>query len=743
MSSEQGKSYAKIPTFDNGVWTYTVFHTKQDLITLVEKVFKVPGTCEFDEVSYMFNEHAQFFNKHGVYTLSPSGSKDWVRYWDTEKEKCRKGVIFKNGDKIWYLPRFYYHWLNFLKLYNKELKDFVFPDIRDVQYYLALYLSLCQLKGKHACILKRRQVAASFLIDALVYNRYIFERGFVGKIVASNKTFLTGNNGSWRYLNMYHTFNTNHTAWACENNPGKELNWQQRQEVKLPDGRKSIIGTEATITGLTLEADPVGSVGGATDVMFYEEGGIAPTADETYAYMVEAMKEGAVTTGLFIISGSVGNLDQCNPLKTFVEDPDAFGFLGVHTKLIDEHGTEGIKGLFIAAPWGYYPYIDKYGNSLIEEALKDIEEEFRIKKEKLSPEKYQIGKSQKPRNIKEAFAIRTQSMFPAKYTTAQQRRIENKTYYLEHLELERNEDESIKVIEATRSPCTYHGSSKTDQDKRGCLVVHERPITTAPWLTYFGVIDPVEKGSTVTSDSLASIYIYMNPITRTIDGKVGVYGGKLVAEWVGRYDDLDDTNEMLSMIVEWYNAFTMCENNKPSFIQHMRVKKRQRYLARKSDMVFDREVNQTSENIQFTEYGIHMTEQLWSKLLEYAIEFLSHKISSKVRSDNEGNEKEIVQYGVERIPFVELIHEMQEYGPKGNFDRLKAFGILCGFLKAQEAKLGKLSKIEKPIEVDRDAEEEAKKIMKAMLTRQPFRNMGKPSSGTKSLIKRTAFRNMG
>lgn len=735
------KVYTKIPTWskEDG-WTYTVFQTKQDFIALVESVFKVPGTCDFDETSEMFNEHARFFNKQGVFTLAPSGSKDWIKYWDTEKEKCRKGVIFKNGDRIWYLPRFYYHWINFLQLYNKKDKKFTNPDVRDVQYYISLYLTLCQLKGKHAVILKRRQVAASFLILAKMYNRYIFEEGYVGKVMASNKNYLIGNNGTWKYLNMYHNFNNMHTAWACENSPGKDLAWKQSQEIKLPDGRKSSIGTGATMTGLTLEADPVGGVGGATDDGFYEEGGVAPEADVTYNYMIEAMKEGAETTGLFILSGSVGDLSQCKPLKKFMDDPEGNGFLGIQTDLIDEHGTMGTSGLVVVGQWGYYPYIDQYGNSMVTEALEYITQEYERLKKTKSAEDYQIMISQMPRNIKEAFATRTVSIFPAKYTAAQQRRIENKTYYLEHLELERQEDGSIKAAQATRSPCSYYTSSKTDNDKRGCLVVHERPINNAPWLTYFAAIDPVEKGSTKTSDSLASIYVYMTSITRNEDGKLYIEGNKLVAEWVGRYDDIDDTNEMLSMVVEWYNAWTMCENNKPSFIQHMRVQKRQRYLARKSDMIFDREVNHTSENIQFQEYGVHMTEQLWAKLLEYAIEFLSTRISSKVRTDANGEDKEIVKYGVERIPFIELIHEMQEYNPKGNWDRLKTFGILCGFLKAQEAKLGKLTKTE-PVIMDEKSQQEMQQMYKKMLTKKPFNHMGKGLSGS-GLVKRSAFRNM-
>ena len=103
-----------IPTYDNGTWTTTNFDTRESFAEFVKSTFKEPGKYEFDETAQLFNEQARLFRTQGdIYCMAPFRSKDFIKYWDTEKIKSRKGVIFKNNDKTWYLPRDYYFWINF------------------------------------------------------------------------------------------------------------------------------------------------------------------------------------------------------------------------------------------------------------------------------------------------------------------------------------------------------------------------------------------------------------------------------------------------------------------------------------------------------------------------------------------------------------------------------------------------------------------------------------------------------
>jgi hypothetical protein len=762
--------YRNIPTRnEDGTWTYTRFETKEEFRDFVTGIFldNKPGKAKFDETSLEFNRHAQNFLKDEIFCKAPRGSRDYIDYWDTEREKCRKGVIFKSASgKTWYLPRFYYHWINFLQIFNKAQKCFAFPDIRDFQLYMALYEFTAELHGKNIAIVKKRQMASSYFHIAKLYNKYIFEQGFVAKIGASDKKYIDATNGCWKFLNEYHNFTNKATAWACGNFPNKVFSWQQIVATKTPDGREVSVGTKATISGISFDKDPVAGVGGQVGEMFYEEGGIAPTADVTYGYMRAAMREGTITTGVFTIAGSVGDLSQCVPLQEFMKKPVENDFYPIETDLLDETGATGTTALFIPEQWGMPPYIDQYGNSLVDEALAYLNTEFERLRKSLSPEKYQLEISQRPRNLKEAFDMRTVSIFPVQHTVAQIRRIEDNEYAIEYVDLERTDRNEIKTVASERRPISEFPFPMTAEDKKSIVCIHEHPIKNAAIGSYLCTIDPVEVGATKTSPSLASVHIYKMDIEviteetfqKSAPGKEGVEmdwgpvkrkpesktetkvtshieGGKLVAWWCGRFDDPNETNEYISRLVEYYNARALCENNKPGFINYMIAKKRQKYLVFKDEMVFDKDLGLIQNGQQ--KYGITMTVRLWKILLEYAVNSLSEVLYEE--TDEDGNVTRI-HYGVERILDIMTLKEMQVYQPGMNADRLVSYALLMAFVKVQQA----AGRIRKKVERTNDTVENPSKMITFKGNdRSIFRNIERGNNGTFRQIRgRSPFRNI-
>ena len=146
----------------------------------------------------------------------------------------------------------------------------------------------------------------------------------------------------------------------------------------------------------------------------------------TYGFIKPALKSGHIITGQFIAAGSVGDLEQCEPLKEYILQPEENGFYGVESNLIDGDGTIGITGLFIPEQWSMPPYIDEYGNSKVKEALEALEIEFAKLKKNLNPEAYQLTVSQQPRTIEEAFATRKVSIFPPHLVSKQMQRVNEK-----------------------------------------------------------------------------------------------------------------------------------------------------------------------------------------------------------------------------------------------------------------------------------------------------------------------------
>ena len=614
-----------IPTYELGAWTTTEFKDDQEFQEYIYDIFKEPGKYEFDETAYLFNAEAKRFNEEGLYCSAPFRSKDFMAYWDDQKNKCRQGVIYNNNGRSWFLTRDYYMWLNFLPIFDKEEKKYGFAKVRDAQYHMALYELLAELNNQHSAILKKRQIASSYFHMGKLINTYWFEEGATLKIGASLKDYIN-DKGSWKFLDEYKTFLNEHTAWYRPSNPEKVLLWQQQIEVKIGN-RKTSRGLKSKIQGASFEKNATTGVGGPCSYFFHEEAGIAPKMMQTYEYLRPAMSSGMVTTGMFIAAGSVGDLEQCNPLKDMILNPVANDIYAVETNLMDADGTTAMAGLFIPEQWSMPPYIDAYGNSEIEEALVAIDLERSRWKNELGAEQFQLRISQKPKNIAEAFAYRKASVFPQGILAKQLKKIEEKEYPYELIELEKEQD-GIVAKRTRKLPISEFPVNKKQTDKTGSIVVWERPAAKRPAFgAYYASIDPVSEGKTTTSDSSCSISL---------------------------------------------------------FIQHMIARKKQRYLVPKQQILFLKDLG--SNRTVYQEYGWKNTGTLFkSHLISYAIEFIREAIDEEL--DDEGNVMSQT-LGVERIPDPMLIKEMLAYYPGLNVDRLVTFGALIAFAKIQQSNRG-------------------------------------------------------
>ncbi len=728
----------KIPTYDDvrKEWSYTFFSNKAELIEFMLPLFKEPGKYNFDKTSLEFNKQARHYDTHGVFCFAPEGTKDFMDYWNAEKEKCRNGVIYKNNKNTWYLTRDYYMWINFLPLYNKEVNKFTFPDIRDAQYHMALYEYLGQLNNKHAAILKKRQIASSYFHAGKIINLWWFEEGAVLKMAGSLKDYIS-EKGTWRYLEEYRNFLNQHTAWYRPSNPDKIFNWEQKIEVDK-GGRKVDIGLKSIIGGYVLDKDPSNGVGGPCTFFFHEEAGIAPKMSDTLEYLLPALKSGMEYTGFYAAAGSVGDLDQCEPLKDLILNPDSKDVYAVETNLLDDDNAIGMCGLFIPEQWSMKPCIDEFGNSEVEKALEMIKAERIDWKKKIKPDQYQLRISQKPINIKEAFDYRTESVFPLHLVTQQIRRIEDGEYFSEFVELQRNEENKIDIKSTKKRPIMEFPISAKTEDKTGAIVMYERPLSDPSFGMYYASIDPVAAGKTTSTVSLCSILIYKTAqevIKHKEDGSVEqhIERDKIVASWCGRFDDLNKTHERLSMLIEVYNAWAICENNVSAFIQYMIAKRRQKYLVPKDQIAFLREIK-SNTNV-FQEYGWRNVGTIFkNNMIPYGVQFLEEEIDKE--TDEDGNIKNIT-FGVERIPDIMILKEMQAYRDGVNVDRLITFCALAAFAAVQQSNRGYTKRIE------REEKKLDNRHKKTNLFMNPFTHIGQNKKQySKKGSHRQAFKNI-
>lgn len=657
-------------TTETNTWTDTLFLTKEDLASYVRGNFKLPGQYELRN-THKWTEQYTEWRKNGYYCSAVENSHQFKRYWQVEIDKVKKGVIMDG----WYIPGFYYFYLNFMEIYVKEKRTTLAPSVWDSDYHFMLYIARCILEGKHAVVVKTRQRGYSYKIMAILYWSYCWFNSAVNTIGASDKSYVEK---TWGYADSFRNFVNTKTPWLRGPQVPKSLEWNER---KL-DENGNYVGNNSILRGISFNQSPTKGVGGYQSFFFYEEAGIAPTMLETIQYISPALKAGKEVTGTIIVSGSVGDLEDCKDLKSLFTDPEKYGFLGV-SNIWDDKPDNDVCGFFVPDSWSLVGFIDENGNSLVESAVKSIKEDRQKIKNSFSPEKYQLSVSQNPLSPQEAFDFRKNSYFPQWMVSRQQDRLTIEKPKLKAVELFEDGEGKIKyklADEFTPKPITTF-PLKESADKRGCVVISEEPEFDPSMLTYFAGVDPIATDQTTTSESLFSITIFKNLVETQYEDDEGVVktkvtGFKPVAWYVGRMEDIVSTNRIGEHLLRLYNARANVESNVPNFINHMQGRQLQKHLFTKQEIGFLEDMK-FNANVH-KQYGVHMTPNIKSYILQNIKDYITEELDH-IRKEN----GEVVRtiYGIERITDLGLLEELKQYRDGVNTDRLISFGLALSIAK--------------------------------------------------------------
>lgn len=706
-----------IPTYDNStnVWTTTSFKNQYEFGDFLnEKCFKEPGEYQF---------HKSFSKKHWIeaainfdtnkrYTSYAEDTKEYKEFWKSEELKCRLGIIYIYDGRHYYLTRDYYFMINYFRLVNKE-QGYTesFMDVRDGQYHMMLYEKIAEIFGQNSVVLKRRQFAYSNCHVAKSQNFLIFENNKRIKWFASDGKYLDNANGSWSMLDISIKHINEHTGWYKDFSPNTSGKIIQRIQMKdsRSDGGWKWVGNESSIIANTMAKDPASGVGGPTYYAWYEEGGIAPTADVTFGFIDPALLSGGQRVGSFSIGGSVGDLEQCAPLKKYTLFPENNGFLGVKTKLYDKDGVERVCGLFIPAQYCMPEAMDEHGNSLPDLALEILDKSENIgwkkgemkgntlihKDEpawvKMDEKDYILKKSQNPRYIDEAFAWRKTSEFNVQKCQKRQDQLkildeEKKRFVLEGLFVEGKFIE-LKDFKGDKPSEMVYPIDPKLIDKRGIVKIYEEYIHGCE---YYGGVDSIDSDITTTSNSVFSIHIYRRSYTEfdISTGKTKTIPGKLVANWAGRFDSVDDTNEHGMQLLIMYNAMACCERNKPNFINHCKRRQQGKFIALSKDLPFDKDIDVSGKENGSSGVWRDSGGRVLKELIRTSKDYLNSEMNVvyldvEEDTDEIGKIKQIIR-GYDHIDDYWTLEEFKRYNKEDNFDRVDSAMYAIHYGTAEE-----------------------------------------------------------
>ena len=203
---------------------------------------------------------------------------------------------------------------------------------------------------------------------------------------------------------------------------------------------------------------------------------------------------------------------------------------------------------------------------------------------------------------------------------------------------------------------------KNSDLKDAPVVIYEFPIENPPYGLYVAGVDPYRQGQSAYSSSLGSVYVYKRMHSLT-DEK---YQDMFVASYCARPDKKETWEEQARMLIKYYNARTLCENDDISFIEYMKAKGDAQYLEKQPQWLMEIVPNTTVKR----EYGIHRSSQ---KIIDYLHACLKKYMEESIlkEKDENGNVTREV-FGVNKILDPVLLEEIIQYNDNGNFDRIIA-----------------------------------------------------------------------
>ena len=203
---------------------------------------------------------------------------------------------------------------------------------------------------------------------------------------------------------------------------------------------------------------------------------------------------------------------------------------------------------------------------------------------------------------------------------------------------------------------------KPSDSKDAPIVIYEFPIESPPYGLYVAGVDPYRQGQAKYSESLGAVYIYK----RMHDLTGEKYQDMFVASYVARPEKKERWEEQARLLIKYYNARALCENDEISFIEYMKAKGDAHYLERQPEWLLEIIPNTTVKR----EYGIHRTA---IKVIDYLHTCLKTYMEQVIYTEKDENGNITREtHGVSKIFDPVLLEEVIQYNDQGNFDRIIA-----------------------------------------------------------------------
>lgn len=393
-----------------------------------------------------------------------------------------------------------------------------------------------------------------------------------------------------------------------------------------------------------------------------------------------------------ILTGTGGDMKKFMDAKSLMFDVDNFNFLTYNNAKDDKR----IHGLFISHKYRMEAKEDSTLGAYLNEPSKsdlhnvkmlvsDEDKATEITNKNLERLKkagdriaYLKEKMYYPQEVDDIFLNEDTNIFDIESAKRQKTRLLNQERTGTPVILF-NDGEKITHEFTDKLPISNFPLKNSDL-KEAPVVIYEFPIDNPPYGLYVAGVDPYRQGKSAYSTSLGSVYIYKR--MHEISGEK--YQDMFVASYCARPDKKETWEEQARLLIKYYNARALCENDDISFIEYMKSKGDAHYLERQPEWLKEIVPNTTVKR----DYGIHRSAE---KIIDYLHTCLKKYMESPIFVEkNEAGEVIREVLGVSKIFDPVLLEEIIQYNDSGNFDRIVAAELAIAQALKMDPIMGKI-----------------------------------------------------
>jgi hypothetical protein len=596
-------------------------------------------------------------------------SSEHRQFFDFHKELCLNGAMM-NG--VYINPFLYWHlniWhteVDVIDEYGRISQKYANPLLRDNEWLVSNEIDRAQQEKKGLVILGIRRFAKSVLEASYIGWGATFDensQNIIAGLNAPDIKLITdkldkGLNflpEAWRWQRIEDNWK-NQVTLGIKTKSGERIPYSQILIRNLDEGNN-----EEAIAGTKPRKLIIDEIGKGNFLRGFQAA--VPGFTTPFGWGCSP-----------ILTGTGGDMKKFMDAKSLMFDVDNFNFLTYNNEKDDKR----IHGLFISYKYRMEAKEESTLGAFLEQP----------KESDLHNVKMLVSNPEKAKEITEA------NLEKLKRAGDRIAYLKEKMYYpLEVDDIFLNEDTNIFDIEAAKRqksrllqqertgipvilfndgdrisheftdkrPITNFPLKSSDL-KDAPVVIYEFPVENPPYGLYVAGVDPYRQGKSAYSSSLGSVYIYKR--MHELTGEK--YQDMFVASYCARPDKKEIWEEQARLLIKYFNARTLCENDDISFIEYMKAKGDAHYLEKQPQWLMEVVPNTTVKR----EYGVHRSSDKIRDYLHNCLKKYMEEVVYKETDENGDVTRE--QLGVSKIFDPVLLEEIIQYNDQGNFDRIIA-----------------------------------------------------------------------